>query len=269
MTTPTATDTANNITTNGNSTPLLSAKSDFDAQADSSSMLATLASPGKNQCTRITRQSLKRINDMLLTPIKPRISERRKTVDTRRPADTRALEVNSSKSKPKRRRDTIDVNPFKTFKLTFNTFKIEPLIYINTKQNDKLPPAPKQPSINDKDTIIKTKKFEPKTRKRHSNILQALRNAEVLPSKMKHKAPPKAKPNKTEQLLKSTKPANRPHKCDVCGKSYRVLFDLISHKSHHTGMPAYPCKMCDYHCSNIKTIRKHFRNIHNSVFSLK
>lgn len=223
----------------------------------------SLKSPDKNQFVRITRQSLKKINEVLLTPIKTplRISKRRQTVDTR------ASKINSNILT---RRKTIDVNQFvnengqrQTFKLNFPAYmNLAPLIY---RQEKKLPPPPPGKS---KDTSTKANKTEvPKSSRRVSNVLKNLENAGVQSqqSTSKHKGAIQ-KSKRKERLVNNNRIINKPYKCSVCDKSYRNSFDLISHMSHHTGEPAYRCNMCEYHCLNIKTIKKHANKVHNSVF---
>lgn len=255
-------DTVSNITRNDNSSI---AKSDTCAQTDNSLSLPKLRSPdiNHNQCDRITRQSLKKINDILLTPIKTsvRIAKRRQTIDVR------ALGANSSK---RMRRQTVDVNPFgnehfqtKTFKLNFPAYmNLAPLIYHGTqkKTDTKLPPAP---PLNGNEINQKATKFE--ATKSSKRVLKVLENAGIPTHKAtgKHKAP---KPPKSK--MNNGKIIKKPYKCSECGKCYRASFDLISHMSHHTGEPAFRCKLCEYSCLNIKTIKKHAVKVHNTVFSL-
>lgn len=261
ITIPRRSDTVNNNTPNNrSSTPT----SYVRAQTDSN--LPNLPTPYKTQSGRITRLTLKKMNDFLLTPIKKpnRISKRRQTDATKALAGI---------SRKPTRRKTIDVNPFengqpKTFKLNFPAYlNLAPLIYHGTKKPDKkLPPAPPPPPLplKTEEHFTKTNKFEAtKSSKRVLKVLENAGGLKIHRATNKPKAPTtKAKPNNNMKII------NKPYKCSVCDKCYRASVDLHSHMSHHTGEPAFKCKLCEYHCLNIKTIKKHAIKVHNSVFSL-
>ncbi|XP_073403553.1 zinc finger protein 646 [Dendrobates tinctorius] len=53
-------------------------------------------------------------------------------------------------------------------------------------------------------------------------------------------------------------PDDRPHKCELCGRTYRHKSSLINHKlTHKTGV--YQCSICPKQYSNVMALRNHVR----------
>ncbi|XP_056390175.1 zinc finger protein 646-like [Hyla sarda] len=65
-------------------------------------------------------------------------------------------------------------------------------------------------------------------------------------------------PESTEMEEHQQVTDDRPHKCDLCGRTYRHKSSLINHKlTHKTGV--YQCSLCPKQYSNLMALRNHVR----------
>ncbi|KAI8428971.1 hypothetical protein MSG28_007568 [Choristoneura fumiferana] len=53
---------------------------------------------------------------------------------------------------------------------------------------------------------------------------------------------------------------NKPHKCEVCRKQFKIKSQLINHERTHTGEKPYSCSICSRAFSELSNLRKHERS---------
>ncbi|XP_063604046.1 zinc finger protein Pegasus-like [Penaeus indicus] len=61
----------------------------------------------------------------------------------------------------------------------------------------------------------------------------------------------------------------RPHKCDICGKGFRMRWRVALHRRTHTGEKPYGCPICSFRANRKDNMHGHMRRRHGGIFPIR
>ncbi|CAH1776336.1 unnamed protein product, partial [Owenia fusiformis] len=67
----------------------------------------------------------------------------------------------------------------------------------------------------------------------------------------------------TAQMTRITnKNIDKPFRCDLCYKQFRLRHHLTQHKMTHTREKPFACEFCDYRAGRVHTLKNHIAVVH-------